>query len=44
LIVGDDELAAGEIVLRDLEARTDRRLPLSADLDRVAALLVEAMA
>jgi histidyl-tRNA synthetase len=28
LIVGSDELACGELVLRDLEDRSDRRLPL----------------
>jgi histidyl-tRNA synthetase len=28
LIVGSDELAAGELVLRDLEDRSDRRVPL----------------
>jgi histidyl-tRNA synthetase len=28
LIVGTEELAAGEVVLRDLEDRSDRRLPL----------------
>ena len=28
LIVGTDELAAGELVLRDLEDRSDRRVPL----------------
>ncbi len=43
LILGDDELAAGEFVLRDLEARTDRRLPLAATPDRVATILVEAL-
>ncbi len=43
LIVGDDELAAGELVLRDLEARTDRRLPLADGPDRVATTLVEAL-
>ncbi len=41
LILGDDELAAGEIVLRDLEARTDRRLPLAHAVDRVALAVVE---
>lgn len=30
LIVGSDELASGEVVLRDLEDRSDRRLPLDA--------------
>ncbi len=43
LIVGDDELATGEMVLRDLEARTDRRLPLAETPDRVATTLVEAL-
>jgi histidyl-tRNA synthetase len=43
LIVGDDELAANEFVLRDLDARTDRRLPLGASPDRVATSLVEAL-
>ena len=43
LILGDDELAAGEIVLRDLESRTDRRLPLADTPDRVATTLVEAL-
>lgn len=43
LILGDQELAAGEIVLRDLLARSDRRLPLAGDAAEVARLLVEAM-
>jgi histidyl-tRNA synthetase len=41
LILGSQELAAGELVLRDLENRTDRRLPLGAGKD-VAAAVVEA--
>jgi histidyl-tRNA synthetase len=41
LILGSDELAAGELVLRDLEERTDRRLPLGPGKD-LAAALVEA--
>jgi histidyl-tRNA synthetase len=41
LILGDDELAANEIVLRDLEHRTDRRLPLDPSADRVALTVVE---
>ncbi len=41
LILGSDELAAGELVLRDLELRTDRRLPLGSGKD-VAAAFVEA--
>jgi histidyl-tRNA synthetase len=41
LIVGSEELASGELVLRDLEQRSDRRLSLGAP--RVLAeLLVEA--
>lgn len=43
IIVGSAELAAGEVVLRDLEHRSDRRLPF--DSARVLAeLLVEAVA
>ncbi|HVA32915.1 MAG TPA: histidine--tRNA ligase [Candidatus Baltobacteraceae bacterium] len=41
LIVGSDELAKGELILRDLEARSDRRLALAGGRD-VAAALVEA--
>ncbi|MHB8146511.1 MAG: His/Gly/Thr/Pro-type tRNA ligase C-terminal domain-containing protein, partial [Vulcanimicrobiaceae bacterium] len=41
LIVGSDELAKGEVILRDLEARTDRRLVLGGGRD-LAAALVEA--
>ena len=40
LILGGDELAAGEIVVRDLEARTDRKVPLGHGKD-LAAVLVE---
>jgi histidyl-tRNA synthetase len=40
LILGTQELAAGQIVLRDLEARTDQRLPLSTGKE-LAARLVE---
>lgn len=40
LILGSDELARGELVLRDLEDRSDRRLPLGSGKD-VAAALVE---
>lgn len=39
LIVGSDELARGEAVLRDLESRADRRLPLRGAKDVVAALV-----
>ncbi|HEY2475242.1 MAG TPA: histidine--tRNA ligase [Candidatus Cybelea sp.] len=41
LIVGSEELAAGEAVLRDLESRSDRRLPLGS-VRVLAELLVEA--
>ncbi len=41
LIVGSEELASGEAILRDLESRTDTRLPL-AQPRVVAASLVEA--
>jgi len=41
LIVGSEELAAGAAVLRDLETRTDRRLPLG-EARVVAASVVEA--
>jgi histidyl-tRNA synthetase len=40
LILGTEELAAGELVLRDLEGRSDRRIPLGSGRD-VAAALVE---
>jgi histidyl-tRNA synthetase len=43
LILGDDELAKDEIVLRDLERREDRRLPLPRVLDGFVRALVEAM-
>ena len=39
LILGDDELASGEIVVRDLVARTDRRLPLPATHGAAETLL-----
>jgi histidyl-tRNA synthetase len=42
VILGDEELAKEEIVLRDLLARSDRRLPLVADAAEVARILVEA--
>jgi histidyl-tRNA synthetase len=44
LILGDDELAKNEIVLRDLEHRTDRRIALPDDPERLTGVLVEAMA
>jgi histidyl-tRNA synthetase len=42
VILGDEELAKDEIVLRDLLARTDRRLPTVPDAAEVARILVEA--
>jgi len=42
LILGDDELASSEIVLRDLVARSDRRLPMPGPAAEVARILVEA--
>ncbi|HKU81937.1 MAG TPA: histidine--tRNA ligase [Candidatus Tumulicola sp.] len=39
LILGSDELARGEVVLRDLEARSDRRLQLGDGKDLVAAFV-----
>jgi histidyl-tRNA synthetase len=44
LIVGDDELASGEIVLRDLAARTERRLPVPSGDARDIAEAVLALA
>jgi histidyl-tRNA synthetase len=38
LIVGSEELASGEAVLRDLETRSDRHVPLAAIADLAAAL------
>ena len=40
LVLGSEELAAGEIVLRDLETRADRRVPFGRAAD-VAAVLGE---
>ena len=42
-ILGDQELEAGEIVLRDLTARQDKRLPLGRSAAEVASTLVEAL-
>jgi histidyl-tRNA synthetase len=42
VILGDQELAQDQIVLRDLLAREDRQLPLVASAAEVARLLVEA--
>ena len=41
LILGDDELAHGEIVLRDLAVREDRRLALTGSATEVARMLAE---
>jgi len=38
LILGSEELALGELVLRDLEARSDRRVALARPADVAAAL------
>jgi len=43
LILGDDELAANEIVVRDLVSRQDRRLAIPPAAAEVANALVEAM-
>jgi histidyl-tRNA synthetase len=42
VILGDDELVNEEIVLRDLLAREERRLPLAAGAAEVARVIVEA--
>jgi histidyl-tRNA synthetase len=42
LILGDDELAAGQLVLRDLLTREDRRIPTAAEAADTARALVEA--
>jgi histidyl-tRNA synthetase len=42
IIVGDDELAAGQVVLRDLLTRADRRIPALAAPGDTARALVEA--
>ena len=42
IILGDDELARGEVVLRDLVARDERRLALHAGAEETARVLVEA--
>jgi histidyl-tRNA synthetase len=41
LILGDDELAKNEIVLRDLEKRAERRFSLGDAVDEVARAIVE---
>jgi len=42
LILGDEELAAGQIVLRDLLSREDRKLAIGASPEATARVLVEA--
>jgi len=42
VILGDEELASAQLVLRDLVAREDRRLPLARSAAEVASTLVEA--
>jgi histidyl-tRNA synthetase len=42
VILGDQELALDQIVLRDLIAREDRQLPLAGSAAEVARILVEA--
>jgi histidyl-tRNA synthetase len=44
LILGDQELEASEFVLRDLDVRNDRRLPLASSAAEVARVVVEATA
>ena len=44
LIVGDDEVAAGRVVLRDLISREDRHVPASGGTADTARALVEATA
>ena len=44
LIMGDDELAAGQLVLRDLLTREDRRISAGAVAEDTARALVEATA
>ncbi len=41
LILGSDELAAGEIILRDLERRRDERWPLRSVEERAASVVEE---
>ncbi|MGD0053348.1 MAG: His/Gly/Thr/Pro-type tRNA ligase C-terminal domain-containing protein, partial [Vulcanimicrobiaceae bacterium] len=41
LILGEDELARDEIVVRDLLVRQDRRLPLVGGAAEVAQVLAE---
>ena len=43
LIVGDDELAASEIVLRDLEARSERRIAINGGATDVAGAVLAAV-
>jgi histidyl-tRNA synthetase len=41
LILGDEELAANEVVLRDLERRVERRIPLADAVDSIGDAIVE---
>jgi histidyl-tRNA synthetase len=41
LILGDDELAANEVAVRDLERRTERRVPLADAVGSIAQAIVE---
>jgi histidyl-tRNA synthetase len=41
--MGDDELAAGQLVLRDLVTREDRRISTAATAEDTARALVEAI-
>jgi histidyl-tRNA synthetase len=43
LIMGDDELAAGQLVLRDLVTREDRQIPAGATAADTARALVDAV-
>ncbi|MBV8152309.1 MAG: histidine--tRNA ligase [Candidatus Eremiobacteraeota bacterium] len=43
LIVGDEELASHEVVLRDVETRTERRLSTPGDARSVAGAIAEAV-
>jgi len=44
LILGDDELAADEIVVRDLGRRSERRVPLAGAVGSIAQAIVEGAA
>ena len=44
VVVGDDELARNEVVLRDLNSRQDRRIAIGADAHETARTLAAAVA